>query len=596
MMPALPERAKKRRIERIRELYRRGAYRLECKHGKAPTYVRHATNTADLLSSLSGMSAEEAKDASRSIVDASDPIFELSRLLRGANEGVLNYLLSKTSYRYFTKKYFPESVSIAFAPRFHDPYFDVLQAVETHRVSTPAVIAGPRSFGKSTLGGSIMPVHAIVFPVYIEYSDGRIEDISKRYIVFFAQKRENAQPHLRFVCQAFENNEDLRRDFGEFYRDPGRRKVGIKDLEWSRIAATTLNGKRLEVHSRKGKVRGIIYNTMRPDLFIGDDLDDDENSKSKQKREEDYRWMTRTAINLLDEERGNVLLLGNYVNPGGVFARMLDHAEECGWLCKKFKTYEIDPDTGEKIWTWPERFNEKWEQQKIEIIGEEAHAAEYQQDPEAYNRDIRSEDFQFYNFNDLLAKINECVCFLAIDPASSVSARADDTAIFGIAHHIKERKAYVLPAFLGKIPIPDQAPRIIQTYLQWTPIKVGIESVAYQAALKERVDEEAIRLGIHIETEGLTHYYEGAKKPRIATRLFQGIREGSIVFLEHDQPQIICRDQLLNLRSTDKDDAADCLEMAVRLRDNWILSSVQKRGFVRARVVASRVSLGGEKN
>jgi hypothetical protein len=575
----------KARADRIRELYRKKAYKREIKTGKAQPFITDAQSPTDAVSLITGLEGGEAYSASREIDSSDEPSSYLSNLVKDMDDATLNYVYAQSSYKYFGKKYLPHLIDKGFTEKYHDILFETLRAVETHSIFTPAAVAGPREWGKSLLSANLMPLHSVVFPVFQYFPGGRQLDISKKYIIWLSLNRDKAQDHLATVCGELEDNEEIRNDFGEFYRDPDRKLAHKKDKPWSKVMAITLNGKRLEAQGRKGKIRGALWKGKRPDCIIGDDLDDDEVSNTKTKRDRDYNWLMRTVINSMNDKTGNLLILGNYVNPNGMFSRVLHKGLDLGWRCHIFKQYELDPDTNEKIFTWPEEYGTEFEDRKKAIIGEEAYRIEFQQDPESYDRDITQDSFHYYDRDEVFPKMHKYITFSAIDPAPTVNRTSDLTAIVSVTFDPVTKVCYVLPSDIDKISLIEQPDRILDAVRRWDPYVFGVESVAFQAALHVSLTERAQELGVPINTEPITQYGQGRKRPRIAHRLFFGIENGLIRFLKGDPSHDIIISQLVNLRYTDKDDGADALEMAVRLKDDWVLDNRKRKGSVRANIL-----------
>jgi len=573
--------------EDLKQRYIAAAYRRECKTGKAPIAISTPRTVQEAVKKLTGMDDYDSFAAAIEIEsDATTPLASFINVLPGLSDAAVNYLFSSVSYRYFATKYLPHVFYRPFSELYHDEYFKIIRSVETHTVDTPVVVAGPRDWGKTAIGSMMLPIHAVVFPVVLYYPGSKERDISKRFIALITAALGNAQRLLGSVCSELEENDLIRQDFGEFYKDPDRRP-GQRDKPWSKTVAVTMNDKRLEAFSRGSKIRGAFWKGYRPDLGIGDDLEDDEAvDQSALVRDRNYRWLTNTLVNCFSKENGNLLLLGNLVHIDGLIGRLVKYAQERDWPHKVFRVSEKDEDTGEKVYLWEEEFGKKFEKDKREVITDEGFELEFQMNPEAYAQELTSKSFSYYTLADIEGRMGSLFIYSAIDPAATVGRRSDNTAVVSIAYDDVAKRTYVLPKpFIGKIPVKDQADLVLRVAGKWDPVTFGIEAVAYQTALDAMVNERATAAGLAIRTQSLTQGSGVVKRKRIAMRLNGRIDAGQILFLMDDPLHAVLMDELINLRNPGvKDDAADALEMAVRLKDEEFV--LNPRVFSGARVRA----------
>ena len=77
--------------------------------------------------------------------------------------------------------------------------------------------------------------------------------------------------------------------------------------------------------------------------------------------------------------------------------------------------------------------------------------------------------------------------FVGVDPAISLSEKADRfaMALIGVTHD--NTQAYLLDLFAGRIPFPEQIDKLREWHIKYRPQLIGIESNAYQAALAQQV-------------------------------------------------------------------------------------------------------------
>lgn len=553
------------RAERIRNMVRKSAYGVELATGTAPLAFATPKDLSEVINSFSGVHGDEAKAAAYEINAATDPLGALSKLLPDVNDAVLNYLMAQTSYRYFCLKYFKHHFGRKMTPDYHDVYFEIIREVETHRIDKPAIIAGPPEWGKSTIGAVMLPIHCVAFNNTVYLPNGQEQDLTKRFIGLITVVEKNARRNLETIKDELEHNDLLRGDFGEFFKNPGSKS---RNEPWSETVAVTLNQRRIEIFGRKGKVRGAVWKGQRLDLPIGDDLEDDENANSVIKQDRDYKWLNM-IVNRTSKEKGNVMIMGNLVNPNGLLDRCVKNGEKNGWRVQVFRLYTEDPATKEKIYTWPEEFGPEYEKLKRSVTGDENFEAEFLSNPEAYFREVQFSNIEYYKYNEAFREIlGRMTVYAAADPASSVTERSDFTAVGVIAEDPVTGFIYILPGVNDKVPVGMQADLILDIQAKYNPLQFGVESVAYQNALVDRLEERRRERGNqYFFCVPITHPYLQKKKERIAQRLFKRVIDKIILFPENDPVARIGVDQLVNLKTTRYDDVVDSWEMALRIRD-----------------------------
>jgi predicted phage terminase large subunit-like protein len=249
-----------------------------------------------------------------------------------------------------------------------------------------------------------------------------------------------------------------------------------------------------------------------------------------------------------------------------MLAKLVDFGQQNGWIVKVFPIYE-DTEHG-RVYLWEERYGPEWVKKKLEEIPESAFAQEYLQRPGSSRKDIKPEDFKFYDkeFESVLEAIEygRYIVCIGVDPAAKTGERNDYTAVVPVALDPATGIKYVLPGYIERASFNTKIHAVINEHIRWKAHITGIESVQFQIALKEAIDLEARRQGVTINTVPVQQSID--KKMRIS-RLYGAISAGTIRFLRHRTHSVIV-DQLINLHTADHDDGADALEIAIRLHDD----------------------------
>ena len=106
-------------------------------------------------------------------------------------------------------------------------------------------------------------------------------------IVIVSDTGEQAEQFILDIKNNLEDNEKLIRDFGTMARE---------QKMWRQREIVTDNGVHLVGKSAGQSLRGIKYNSLRPDLIIIDDLEDDENVETELQRIKLYNWFMKVLL------------------------------------------------------------------------------------------------------------------------------------------------------------------------------------------------------------------------------------------------------------------------------------------------------------
>ena len=146
-----------------------------------------------------------------------------------------------------------------------------------------------------------------------------------------------------------------------------------------------------------------------------------------------------------------------------------------------------------------------------------------------------------------------------VDPATGVSG-GDYFAIWVGGIEQNSGNIYTLELTLERIGIVEQVKRIVAAFERWRPMKIGIETVAYQVALKQILEEHSRQNRLYMPI--VTIQTTANKRARI---------EGSSPFYENGSfrlpptldPEV--ESQFLHFPKAKHDDAPDVCAMGIEL-------------------------------
>lgn len=215
--------------------------------------------------------------------------------------------LSKKSLLWFARIYFSKYLTYPTA-NFQKRIYRILETKVSEGSVNFYEIISFRGSAKTTISMLFYPIWAMIRGDY-------------HFILLLSDSYEQIKDHIYNIKTELEENRLLIEDFGPFEFPV---KTKIKKQEWQ---ATSLIISKYDTkiigRSIGQKVRGMRYKQWRPQLIIGDDLENLETVRTFQNREKTYRWFTGDIIPLGDRKT-KIILIGNLLHNDCLMARIRD--------------------------------------------------------------------------------------------------------------------------------------------------------------------------------------------------------------------------------------------------------------------------------
>ena len=376
----------------------------------------------------------------------------------------------------FGKHCFPTALRKS-TPPFHSEVYANLADDEKRRV----LIAAPRGTAKSTVTTLIYPLWRVAF----KRSD---EDL---FIVIISESQAQSINFLSRIKYHLTHSKQFKEIFGDLGPNTASR--------WTHTDIVLANGTRIIAVGTGQRVRGFIEGDTRPNLIVVDDFESELNAYTPEARAKNRKWMTEAVIPSLSDE-GKIAMIGTVISED---CFLYWAKESSSW---EVLWYSIWNDKEESI--WPERFpkerilgikdefssvgNINGFYQEYMNIAQSPDDAPFQPDwikLHSYEYDkIDGQNVIIKNKGLENEKIKPVELYTGVDPASSLSARADFFVIATIAID-NENNKYVLDIYRDKISPAEQPQKIIDVYKKFRPRRVKVETVGYQEALRTAVRE-----------------------------------------------------------------------------------------------------------
>lgn len=318
----------------------------------------------------------------------------------------------------------------------------------------------PRDSGKSTICNYTKIIHEI-----LKNPDIRIAMVSNT--------QTQAEGFLKEVKNHLESNIRLIEIFGK--------QIGKK---W--------DTKEIIVAGRKSKEKestitcvgiGSALVSKHFDLIMADDLVNEESARTELQRERQRTYFYQTLYPTA-EPHTEMHLLGtryHYLDLWGHFIgdTQYEGAGEFKENYLRIKALTEDPETGEYISFWPEKYNVPALFEKRRNMGTILFNAQLQNDTKAMQGEIiKDEYFRYYDKFPTGLKI-----ITGVDLAVGQTKKSNKFAKVTIGFDVKTKNVFIKSYYERRALTPrEQRKKIIKDAGEESPFAIGIESNAYQAS------------------------------------------------------------------------------------------------------------------
>jgi predicted phage terminase large subunit-like protein len=453
---------------------------------------------------------------------------------------------------YFCRTYLPHYFDKVPAA-FHYELVGLLEERGEEAV-TPAAVAAPREFAKTTVCAFGYVLHQICFN-------------RRRFILIGSDSEDLASDLTGYLYLELLYNERLQQDFGELVKA----NRPVHDF-------TTLNDIRVKARGRGQRLRGLKHKQWRPDLVILDDLENDVNVRNPEIVQEILEWVKAAVYPALDA-KGSLMIIGTILRWRSALHLMLTSPEEpyCHFQRRLYRALQEDGSS-----LWEARHPATRLRQQKQMMGTLAFNREKMNEPAPESGLFREEWIHYYHPDSLKDRNLAVVGFF--DPSLESGAAADYKAAVTVGWDQEDMVFYVMDAFIRKTSLEQTLGAIYNRHQEYGYVMFGVEDNLFQRLLLkefERLGRERRQL---LPLKGVTSRL--AKETRVAS-LSPLLERGKIRFIRGHSDQELLVEQLLYFPSrTMHDDGPDALAGAVRLAQELpgaaggeVYTSLEQRTF-----------------
>lgn len=410
------------------------------------------------------------------------------------------------SLELFAKTYFPTVFSSEFC-LMHTEVFASAEDMILRRKKRKNyyVRAAPRGHGKSQVISFLLIIWCIVYKY-------------KQNILLVSDTLDQAKSFISAIKTELEENELIQRDFGNL----------MSEEKWAQDKIVTSN--KVQVYGRGAgqKLRGNKYGSIRPQLVIIDDLENDEAVETEAQRRKLFNWFMKALIPV-GTPTTDYIYIGTVLHYESLLQKLLTEPSFSMWNRKRYQAIQhfsesplwdeweammLDENNSqayedsyqfyvahreemldgvESLWPQSGRdYYENMMELRISDLG--AFASEYQNEPvDPSQAEFLADWFDYYyELPEIVGVYGAC------DPSLGKS-RSDRAAIIW-AGKDANGYLYILEVNMGRYHPDRLIEMIIAGAMKYSDKlrSVSIETVQFQAMFKDEVAKRGLNAGIQI--------------------------------------------------------------------------------------------------
>lgn len=486
--------------------------------------------------------------------------------------------LASADFQYFARTYFPHYIKSANS-RLHDYLYRRLPEIADSDKSETDVIAAPRGEAKSTITSQIY----VIWCVATE---------RKWYPMIGMDAFDQSAIMLEAIKAELESNPRLAMDFPEV--------CGVGPV-WQAGVVVTRNDRKIEAVGSGKRIRGRRHGPHRPDLFVGDDLENDENVRSPEQRDKNQSWITKAVLKLGGAgEKFDTILIGTILHYDSMLARFIKNPL---WRSAKFKAVMRWPDRMDLWDAWENTLLSQGEDAAgryyadhkvlmdagaevswpaarplVELMKIRARDGHASFDSELQNDPLSDDDAPFAKvINFWIDRLAQWMFFGACDPSMGKAGASRDPSALLIGGLNRETGILDVVEALIRKRLPDRIIEdIITLQVQYRCLLWGVETVQFQEFLRTELVKRSAARGIAVPARAVQTITD--KVLRIET--LQPHMANGLIRLHPSQATLI--EQLRHFPKADHDDGPDALEMLWKIATTGYASISDIRHLPRA--------------
>ena len=416
----------------------------------------------------------------KAVIQVSDPtkfLADIETPEQQCAELAARYAVSKESLVAFRTYLLPSRGDVAPMPAHHRWSDIILHGTRNY------AIQAFRESAKSQIALRANLLHALTFP-----------QENRSFLVIIRSTTELASSLLKETSREWQSRPDLMAQadgMPDIIEDSGRTlQVRYPNGQQVRIMA----------FGKGGAIRGLSWGAKRPDLIVCDDVQDIEDVASESVCKSDWAWFMSDIYFLGHESR--IFLIGNNLGERSIIERLINEKDAWGFDVERLP--KIDKEF--KKSAWPARYSVESILKQKEAFAQKGMADIWYREMLCECRSPEQQRFKrsmFRYYDPRTLRAEDLSVYMTIDLATSKADSADYSVccVMGVN---KEGQWFILDVWYGRVTPDEHMDEIFNMVSKWNPLKVGIEKVAYQDAMRIFLEKEMPRRNIFFSMVPLT--------------------------------------------------------------------------------------------
>lgn len=421
-------------------------------------------------------------------------------------------------------------------------------------------IAAPRRHAKSTAITLAYVLACLLFR-------------NRKYVLIVSDTVTQACQFLGDVKKELADNEKIRTLF--------KIKEFVKDTEDDAIIKFEDGAEfRISAKGAEQKLRGLKWNNKRPDLIVGDDLENDEIVLNSDRREKFKRWFYGALVPCLSSN-GVIRIVGTILHEDSLLNNLMpsewdrytvveplkiwNKNPHASWKSLKYKAHS--PDFTSIL--WPAKYTKEWfVSERADFFARglsDVYSQEFLNEPidetVAY---FKKGDFITENQDDKKQKLNY---YITADLAIS-EKETSDYSVFLVAGVDENKVIHVKNVIRDRLDGREIVDTLIALQRLYEPELVGIEEMQVSKAIGPFLREEMVRTGVYLNLNPMKH--GGKDKIARAKSMQARMRAHAVKFDKSGEWYPAFEDELCKFPRGTKDDQVDAIAYLGLMLDSLI--------------------------
>lgn len=377
------------------------------------------------------------------------------------------------SDKVFAKTLFPESFSGPMTA-LHNDIFALTESKEKF-----VAIAAPRGIGKTTIARTKAAKNIL-------YQDSY-------FIPYVSKSHDSALLQTENLKRDLTSSPDIKKLFGPIKT----KSLGDGDFSESFSKKSWVAYNSLVIpRGAQQQIRGLVYNNHRPDLFIIDDLEDDDQIENPEYRSRIKLWFHSVLMKAISRYSHDwrLIYIDTVKHEDSLLEELLASDR---WASTRLELCDDEcRSTVPELWS-DEEVKEEYEYHEKEGMLDVFYR-EYRNIPLSTKDAIfQQQYFKYYEPTEVNLKKMEFV--VIVDPAKTVKLHAADSAIVGIGLDMASNAIYIHDIDAGKFYPDELYEKMFQMCQRLGATVLAIEETSLNEFIKQPVKNEIVKRHINVQ-------------------------------------------------------------------------------------------------